>query len=79
MPASLDLFYGIEFQTPDLFQKVNILNNENPLIRRYGNPDLRGATNHRMQFGLNRNWREKRISDASAAACASSATRCRRA
>ena len=60
---SLDLFYGIEFQTPDLFQKVNILNNENPLIRRYGNPDLRGATNHRMQFGLNRNWREKRISE----------------
>ena len=59
---SFELFYGIEFQTPDLFQKVNILNNENPLIRRYGNPDLRGATNHRMQFGLNRNWREKRIS-----------------
>ena len=59
---SLDLFYGIEFQTPDLFQQVNILNNENPLVRRYGNPDLRGATNHRMQFGLNRNWREKRIS-----------------
>lgn len=59
---SFDLFYGIEFQTPDLFQKVNILNNENPLVRRYGNPDLRGATNHRMQFGLNRNWREKRIS-----------------
>ena len=57
-----DFFYGIEFQTPDLFQKVNILNNENPLIRRYGNPDLRGATNHRMQFGLNRNWQEKRIS-----------------
>ena len=60
---SIDFFYGIEFQTPDLFQKVNILNNENPLIRRYGNPDLRGATNHRMQFGLNRNWREKRISE----------------
>ena len=59
---SFDLFYGIEFQTPDLFQKVNILNNENPLVRRYGNPNLRGATNHRMQFGLNRNWREKRIS-----------------
>lgn len=59
---SFDLFYGIEFQTPDLFQKVNILNNENPLVRRYGNPDLRGATNHRMQFGLNRNWRELRIS-----------------
>ena len=59
---SLDFFYGIEFQTPDLFQQVNILNNENPLVRRYGNPDLRGATNHRMQFGLNRNWREKRIS-----------------
>ena len=59
---SFDLFYGIEFQTPDLFQKVNILNDENPLVRRYGNPDLRGATNHRMQFGLNRNWREKRIS-----------------
>lgn len=59
---SFDFFYGIEFQTPDLFQKVNILNNEDPLIRRYGNPDLRGATNHRMQFGLNRNWREKRIS-----------------
>ncbi|MBR0047952.1 MAG: hypothetical protein IJP74_01360 [Prevotella sp.] len=59
---SFDLFYGIEFQTPDLFQKVDILNNENPLVRRYGNPDLRGATNHRMQFGLNRNWREQRIS-----------------
>ena len=59
---SFDLFYGIEFQTPDLFQQVNILNNENPLVRRYGNPDLRGATNHRIQFGLNRNWREKRIS-----------------
>ena len=59
---SFDLFYGIEFQTPDLFQQVNILNDENPLVRRYGNPDLRGATNHRMQFGLNRNWREKRIS-----------------
>ena len=57
-----DFFYGIEFQTPDLFQKVNILNNENPLVRRYGNPNLRGATNHRMQFGLNRNWQEKRIS-----------------
>ena len=60
---SFDYFYGIEFQTPDLFQKVNILNNENPLIRRYGNPNLRGATNHRMQFGINRNWREKRISE----------------
>ncbi len=24
---SIDLFYGIEFQTPDLFHKVNILNN----------------------------------------------------
>ena len=60
---SVDIFYGIEFQTPDLFQKVNILSNENPLIRRYGNPDLRGATNHRMQFGINRNWREKRISE----------------
>ena len=59
---SLELFYGIEFETPDLFRQVNILNNENPLVRRYGNPDLRGATNHRMQFGLNRNWREKRIS-----------------
>ncbi len=59
---SFDLFYGIEFQTPDLFQKVNILNNENPLIRRYGNPDLRGATNHRMQFSLRSTWREKRIS-----------------
>ena len=59
---SFDFFYGIEFATPDLFQKVNILNNENPLFRHYGNPDLRGATNHRMQFGLNRNWREKRIS-----------------
>ncbi len=57
-----DFFYGIEFQTPDLFQKVNILNNENPLVRRYGNPNLRGATNHRIQFGLNRNWQEKRIS-----------------
>ena len=60
---SIDFFYGIEFQTPDLFQKVNILNDENPLIRRYGNPDLRGATNHRMEFGINRNWREKRISE----------------
>ena len=60
---SFDYFYGIEFQTPDLFQRVNILNDENPLIRRYGNPDLRGATNHRMQFGINRNWREKRISE----------------
>ncbi len=60
---SFDLFYGIEFQTPDLFQKVNILNDEDPLIRRYGNPDLRGATNHRMQFGINRNWRERRISE----------------
>ena len=60
---SFDYFYGIEFQTPDLFQKVNILNNEDPLIRRYGNPNLRGATNHRMQFGINRNWREKRISE----------------
>lgn len=59
---SLRLFYGIEFQTPDLFQKVNILNNENPLIRRYGNPNLRGATIHRMQINLGRNWREKRIS-----------------
>ena len=59
---SINFFYGIEFQTPDLFQKVNILNNENPLIRRYGNPNLRGATNHRMQFSMNRNWREKRIS-----------------
>lgn len=59
---SINLFYGIEYETPDLFQKVNILNNENPLVRRYGNPNLRGATNHRMQFGLNRNWREKRIS-----------------
>ena len=58
---SFNLFYGIEFQTPDLFQKVNILNNENPLVRRYGNPNLRGATNHRMQFSLTRNWREKRI------------------
>lgn len=57
-----NFFYGIEFQTPDLFQKVNILNNENPLVRRYGNPNLRGATNHRMQFGLDRNWQEKRIS-----------------
>ena len=57
-----DFFYGIEFQTPDLFQKVNILNNENPLVRRYGNPNLRGATNHRIQFGLNRNWQERRIS-----------------
>ena len=60
---SIDFFYGIEFQTPDLFQKVNILSNENPLVRRYGNPDLRGATNHRMEFGINRNWREKRISE----------------
>ena len=59
---SFDLFYGIEFQTPDLFQKVNVLNTEDPLVRRYGNPNLRGATNHRMQFGLNRNWRERRIS-----------------
>ena len=58
---TFNLFYGIEFQTPDLFQKVNILNNENPLIHRYGNPDLRGATNHRMQLSLSRNWREKRI------------------
>ena len=60
---SIDLWYGIEFQTPDLFQKVNILDNEDPLIRRYGNPNLRGATNHRMQFGINRNWREKRRSE----------------
>ncbi|MBQ8969119.1 MAG: hypothetical protein IJ064_05245 [Bacteroidaceae bacterium] len=60
---SYDIFYGIEFQTPDLFQKVNILNDENPLVRRYGNPHLRGATNHRMQFGINRNWRERRISE----------------
>jgi len=60
---SFDLFYGIEFKTPDLFQKVNILNDEDPLIRRYGNPDLRGATIHRMQFGINRNWRERRISE----------------
>ena len=59
---SFDLFYGIEFETPDLFQKVNVLNDENPLVRRYGNPDLVGATNHRIQFGFNRNWREKRIS-----------------
>ena len=56
-----DFFYGIEFQTPDLFQKVNILNNENPLVQRYGNPNLRGATNHRMQFSLFRQWQEKRI------------------
>ena len=60
---SIDLWYGIEFQTPDLFQKVNILNNENPLVRRYGNPHLRGATNHRIQFGINRNWRERRTSE----------------
>ncbi len=60
---SIDLWYGIEFQTPDLFQKVNILNNENPLVRRYGNPNLRGATNHRIQFGINRNWRERRTSE----------------
>ena len=60
---SIDFWYGIEFQTPDLFQKVNILNNENPLVRRYGNPHLRGATNHRMQFGINRNWREQRRSE----------------
>ena len=59
---SLQFFYGIEFQTPDLFQKVNVLNDENPLVRRYGNPNLRGATNHRMQLSLSRTWREKRIS-----------------
>ena len=59
---SLQFFYGIEFQTPDLFQKVNVLNDENPLVRRYGNPNLRGATNHRMQLNLSRTWREKRIS-----------------
>lgn len=57
-----ELFYWIEFETPDLFQKVNVLNDENPLVRRYGNPDLIGATNHRLQFGLSRNWRERRIS-----------------
>ena len=60
---SIDFFYGIEFQTPDLFQKVNILSNENPLIRRYGNPDLRGTTIHRMSFEVNRKWREQRISE----------------
>ena len=59
---SLQFFYTIEYQTPDLFQKVNVLNDENPLVRRYGNPNLRGATNHRMQLSLSRTWREKRIS-----------------
>lgn len=59
---TFQFFYGIEFQTPDLFQKVNILNDENPLVRRYGNPNLRGATIHRIQSSFGRNWREKRIS-----------------
>ena len=75
---SLQFFYGIEFQTPDLFQKVNVLNDENPLVRRYGNPNLRGATNHRMQSASAAHGVRNASHTTSAADCASSAIRCRR-
>ena len=56
------LNYGIEMKTPDLFQKVDVRNTENPLQVRLGNPDLIGPTIHRLQTSFTRRWKQHHTS-----------------
>ena len=56
------LNYGLEMKTPDLFQKVNVRNTQNPLQVRLGNPDLIGPTIHRLQMSASRRWKQYQTS-----------------
>ena len=51
-------YYNMEWKTPDLFQKVNVRNNENPLAVRMGNPNLKAPIIHRLQTSVTRRWNE---------------------
>lgn len=51
-------YYNMEWKTPDLFQKVNVRNNENPLAVRKGNPNLKAPIIHRLQTSFTRRWNE---------------------
>ncbi|MCH5177256.1 MAG: hypothetical protein J1F25_04460 [Prevotellaceae bacterium] len=56
----LNFNYSIEMKTPDLYGRVNVLNDANPLALRIGNPDLKGPTIHRMQTSFSRTWDKRR-------------------
>lgn len=54
----INFSYNYDMQVPDLYNKVNVGNTENPLAVRIGNPNLKGTTAHRMQIGFGRRWNE---------------------
>lgn len=57
-----NFYYNMEWKTPDLFQKVNVRNDENPLAVRMGNPNLKAPIIHRLQMSVNRRWNEHKTS-----------------
>ena len=58
----VQFYYNMEWKTPDLFQKVNVRNDENPLAVRMGNPNLKAPIIHRMQASVNRRWKQRKTS-----------------
>ena len=56
------LSYSVDVNLPSLYNKVDVRNDENPLIVKQGNPALKKTVSHLMQTSFTRNWREKQQS-----------------
>lgn len=53
------LSYTVKVELPSLYNKIDVHNNENPLVVRQGNPALKKSVSHLMQASFTRNWRER--------------------
>ena len=54
--------YQMEMMTPDLYNKVNVRNDADPLNIRLGNPHLKMQTTHRTQVSWYQRWNEHNTS-----------------